>query len=79
MINNSLQESRTHQESQRVATRLDGRSEIRILFVFDPWRSAILLVAGDKADNWQSWYRRAIPLAEHRYEMYLKERAQEQR
>ncbi len=26
-----------------------GRSEVRILFVFDPWRSAILLVAGDKA------------------------------
>jgi hypothetical protein len=23
-----------------------GSSEIRILFVFDPWRSAILLVAG---------------------------------
>lgn len=55
-----------------------GRSEIRILFVFDPWRSAILLIGGDKADNWQGWYRRAIPLAEQRYEMYLKERAQEQ-
>lgn len=26
-----------------------GRSEIRIIFVFDPWRSAILLVGGDKA------------------------------
>jgi len=26
-----------------------GRSEIRILLVFDPWRSAVLLVAGDKA------------------------------
>jgi len=56
-----------------------GRSEIRILFVFDPWCSAILLVSGDKADNWQGWYRRAILLAEQRYEMYLKERAQEQR
>jgi hypothetical protein len=56
-----------------------GRSEIRILFVFDPWRSAILLVAGDKAGNWQRWYRQAIPLAEQRYEIYLKERAQEQR
>jgi hypothetical protein len=55
-----------------------GRSEIRILFVFDPWRSAILLVAGDKAGNWQRWYRQAIPLAEQRYEIYLKERAQEQ-
>lgn len=54
-----------------------GRSEVRILFVFDPWRSAILLVAGDKAGNWQRWYRGAIPLAEQRYEIYLKERAQE--
>jgi DNA-binding XRE family transcriptional regulator len=25
-----------------------GRSELRILFAFDPWRSAILLVAGEK-------------------------------
>src|SRR5258708_2243199 len=26
-----------------------GHSEIRILLVFDPWRSVILLVAGDKS------------------------------
>jgi hypothetical protein len=26
-----------------------GCTEIRILFVFDPWRSAVLLVAGDKS------------------------------
>jgi hypothetical protein len=29
-----------------------GKSEIRILFVLDPWRPAILLVAGDKAGKW---------------------------
>ncbi|MEU0566361.1 type II toxin-antitoxin system RelE/ParE family toxin [Nonomuraea sp. NPDC005983] len=51
---------------------------VRILFVFDPWRSSILLVAGDKAGRWKSWYEEAIPLAEHRYEVYLKERAQEE-
>jgi hypothetical protein len=34
-----------------------GTSEIRILFAFDPWRSAILLIAGDKAGQWQRWYR----------------------
>ena len=39
---------------------------VRILFVFDPWRSCILLVAGDKADQWSEWYQRAIPLAEQR-------------
>ena len=51
---------------------------VRILFVFDPWRSSILLVAGDKAGQWNAWYRHAIPLVEQRYEIYLKERAQEE-
>jgi hypothetical protein len=51
---------------------------IRILFVFDPWRSTILLVAGDKAGRWEAWYREAIPLAEQRYETYLKERAEQE-
>ncbi|MEU1277641.1 type II toxin-antitoxin system RelE/ParE family toxin [Streptomyces sp. NPDC005805] len=48
---------------------------VRILFAFDPWRCSILLVAGDKAGRWSEWYREAIPLAEQRYEIYVKERA----
>ncbi|HEY1344666.1 MAG TPA: type II toxin-antitoxin system RelE/ParE family toxin [Streptosporangiaceae bacterium] len=36
-------------------------SEIRIQLVFYPWRSAVLLVAGDKAGQWDRWYRTAIP------------------
>jgi len=55
-----------------------GRSELRILFVFDPWRSAILLGVGDKVGNWQQWYRQAIPRAEQLLEIYLKERAKEE-
>jgi hypothetical protein len=51
-----------------------GRSEVRVLFAFDPWRSAILLTGGDKSGNWQGWYRRAIPHAEQLFEEYLKER-----
>ncbi len=54
-----------------------GRSEIRILFVFDPWRSAVLLVAGDKSGQWDRWYRTAIPRAEQLYEDYLAEREKE--
>ena len=55
-----------------------GRSEVRILFVFDPWRSAILLVAGDKSGKWSRWHAEAIPHAEQLYEVYLKERAEEE-
>ena len=54
------------------------QTTIRVLFVFDPWRSAILLIAGDKAGQWKSWYDRAIPQAEELYEVYLKERAEEE-
>ena len=53
-----------------------GTSKIRILFAFDPWRSAILLVAGNKAGQWNRWYAGAIPRAEQLYEIYLKERAE---
>lgn len=55
-----------------------GTTEVRLLFVFDPWRSVILLVAGDKAGAWSSWYRQAIPRAEQLYEFYLEERAAEE-
>jgi hypothetical protein len=54
-----------------------GRSEIRILFAFDPWRAAILLVAGDKSGQWGKWYRAAIPRAEQSYDEYLSERGKE--
>jgi hypothetical protein len=55
-----------------------GTSRIRILFAFDPWRSAILLVAGNKEGKWNRWYAEAIPRAELVYEVYLKERAEEE-
>ena len=47
-----------------------GRSEIRVLFAFDPSRSALLLLGGDKAGNWQRWYRENIPVAERLYRDY---------
>jgi hypothetical protein len=54
-----------------------GRTEIRILFVFDPSRSAVLLIAGDKSGQWNQWYREAVPEAERLFERYLKERQKE--
>jgi hypothetical protein len=49
-----------------------GRSEIRILFVFDPRRQAVLLVAGDKSTDWKGWYKTAIRQAETLYDDHLK-------
>ena len=34
-------------------------------------KSYELVVAGDKAGNWQKWYRTNIPLADERYRQHL--------
>ena len=49
------------------------RDDIRILFVFDPRRTVILLLGGSKTDDWQGWYGRNIPVAERLYGEYLME------
>jgi hypothetical protein len=46
-------------------------TSIRVLFIFDPRRQAILLLGGDKAGKWKSWYDTNIPIAERRYENWL--------
>lgn len=54
-------------------------TSVRILFVFDPERQAVLLVAGDKAGDWTGWYDDNIPVAEARYEAWLKGHYSEER
>jgi hypothetical protein len=49
-----------------------SRTEIRLLFVFDPQRQAVVLVAGDKVGQWSRWYREHIPIAEQRFEKWLR-------
>jgi hypothetical protein len=54
----------------------DGR-ELRVLFVFDPRRVAILLLGGDKTGRWIEWYREAVTGADHLYRTHLEELHQE--
>lgn len=53
-----------HKNMKELRPRFSGRSELRLLFAFDPERSAIILVAGDKAGAWKHWYRQSIPKAD---------------
>lgn len=50
-----------------------GRTEVRVLFAFAPWRPEILVMGGDNSGRWRGWYRRAIPHAEELYAEYFKE------
>ncbi len=49
----------------------------RILYAFDPRRTAILLIGGRKAGG-KGWYKNYVPLAEKIYEEHLKFLKEEQ-
>jgi hypothetical protein len=53
--------------------RTSSGGALRVLFVFDPLRTAILLLGGDKTGKWKQWYEEAIPQAERLYEEHLSE------
>jgi hypothetical protein len=44
----------------------------RVLYAFDPRRSAILLIGGDKTGD-DRWYDVHVPIADQLYEAYLEE------
>lgn len=46
---------------------------IRILYCFDSERRAILLLGGDKTDDWIGWYARNVPIADAIFERHLRE------
>jgi hypothetical protein len=45
----------------------------RVLYAFDPSRTAILLIGGDKTGD-DRWYQTYVPIAEKLYDRYLEER-----
>lgn len=52
-----------------------GGKPLRVFYVFDPKRQAVLLVGGDKTGD-DSFYGHMIPKAEKLYEEYLAETEQ---
>lgn len=45
----------------------------RVLFAFDPRRTAILLLGGEKTNRWRAWYEQTIPIADGLYDDHLEE------
>ena len=58
-----------HSNMKELRTQHQGRP-IRTLFAFDPRRSAILLIGGDKTGD-DRFYERMIPLADRLYDEHL--------
>ena len=49
----------------------DGGDPLRMLYAFDPRRTAILLVAGDKTGD-ERWYETNVPVADRFFERHLR-------
>lgn len=49
----------------------EGGQQYRILFCFDPVRTAILLIGGNKLPKPKEWYEKTIPIAEKLYDAHL--------
>ena len=63
--------SSRHQNMKEL--RVSEAGALRVLFAFDPRRTAILLLGGDKSGRWSAWYRQAVPRADDLYDQYLTE------
>lgn len=56
---------------------------VRIIFAFDPRRTAILLIGGDKSPGaaktpaWNRWYEHFVPIADDLYDAHLIELREE--
>jgi hypothetical protein len=52
---------------------------LRVLFAFDDRQRAVLLVGGDKTNNWKGWYRENIPKADRLFDQHLRDNGGEGR
>lgn len=62
-----------HKNMKELRPGSTGRSELRILFAFDPQRQAIILIGGDKAGSWTRWYKSNIPRADDLFDSHIAE------
>jgi hypothetical protein len=59
-----------HSHMRELRVQHQGRP-YRILYAFDPRRTGILLIGGDKTGN-KRWYEIYVPIADRLYDLHLK-------
>lgn len=60
-----------HSQMRELRVQSSGKP-LRIFYIFDPRRTAILLIGGDKTGD-NRFYERYIPIADRLYDTYLEE------
>ncbi len=60
-----------HEHMRELRVQHQGRP-YRVLFAFDPRRTAILLIGGDKTGD-DRWYEKTVPVADNLYDTHLQD------
>ena len=60
-----------HSNMKELRGKVDQR-QLRVLYAFDPRRTALLLLGGDKTDD-PKWYEKFVPIADDLFDEHLKE------
>lgn len=60
-----------HSNMKELRAKVEQR-QLRVLYAFDPKRTAILLIGGDKAGD-AGWYDRYVPVADELFDRHLEE------
>jgi len=64
-------DSSRHSNMNELRGKVDER-QLRVLYAFDPRRTAILLIGGDKTGD-PKWYERFVPVADDLFDRHLKD------
>ncbi len=64
-------EGSRHSNMKELRGKVDER-HLRVLFAFDPRRTALLLLGGDKTDD-PAWYDKFVPVADDLFDEHLRQ------
>jgi hypothetical protein len=63
--------SSRHSNMKELRGKVEER-QLRVLYAFDPIRTALLLIGGDKTGD-PKWYQKFVPVADDLFDQHLKE------
>ena len=69
--------SSQHSNMKELRGKVEER-QLRVLYAFDPVRTALLLIGGDKTGD-PGWYDKFVPIADDLFDQHLREVEQERK
>lgn len=77
-LSKRIETSRHYPDMRELRITTAGGDRLRAFYAFDPGRTAILLIGGNKTGRWEEFYDEYIPIADALYDEHLETIGREQ-